>query len=256
MPEKTTQFPSTKDVSSEKWEKLAQKKIYFGHQSVGNNIMDGVNDLMKEYPQIKLNIVKTSSPSEFSNPVFAHETNLGKNNDPISKINAFASFVEKGIGDLVDIAFLKFCFVDVDAGTDFQKLFTDYKSTMTKLSQEYPKTTFVHFTVPLLKKTKPTLKTWVKNILGKKDGFFDNSHNVKRNEFNNLLRKEYDGKEPIFDIAKIESAYPDGKRETFSQDGKTYFSLVPEYTDDGGHLNEVGRKKVAEKLLILLANLN
>jgi len=33
-------------------EKLSQKKIYFGHQSVGFNIIDGIKDIMKENPQI------------------------------------------------------------------------------------------------------------------------------------------------------------------------------------------------------------
>ena len=44
--------------------------------------------------------------------------------------------------------------------------------------------------------------------------------------------------------------------ETFTKDGENYYSLVPDYTDDGGHLNEKGRKIVAEQLLILLANLS
>ena len=34
MPEKTVQFPSIKDVPESSWEKLSEKKIYFGHQSV------------------------------------------------------------------------------------------------------------------------------------------------------------------------------------------------------------------------------
>jgi hypothetical protein len=59
----------------------------------------------------------------------------------------------------------------------------------------------------------------------------------------------------IIDIAKIESTYPDGSRCSFTMDGKTYYSMVPEYTSDGGHLNETGRKKVAEQFLILPANL-
>ncbi len=71
-----------------------------------------------------------------------------------------------------------------------------------------------------------------------------------------MLIKQYEGKEPIFDIAKIESTFPDGTRSSFTKDGKTYYSMVPEYTYDGGHLNETGRKKVAEQLLILLAQLN
>ena len=79
--------------------------------------------------------------------------------------------------------------------------------------------------------------------------------NIKRNEYNEMIIKKYEGKEPVFDIAKIQSTFPDGTRCSFSKDGKTYYSMVPEYTNDGGHLNEIGRKKVAEQFLILLTNL-
>jgi len=60
-----------------------------------------------------------------------------------------------------------------------------------------------------------------------------------RGEFNRLLRERY-AEDPIFDLAAVTSTYPDGRRETFTLDGKTYESLVPAYTDDGGHLNAVG----------------
>ncbi|OEU51706.1 MAG: hypothetical protein BA868_08700 [Desulfobacterales bacterium C00003106] len=58
MPEKTISFTALKDVPVSSWEKLAQKNIFFGHQSVGFNIMDGIKDLMKENPQIKLRSLK------------------------------------------------------------------------------------------------------------------------------------------------------------------------------------------------------
>jgi len=255
MPEKTTHSPSIKDIPDSAWKKLSEKKIYFGHQSVGNNIINGIKDLMKENSQINLNIVETADPADFKTGIFAHSS-VGKNDNPQSKIDAFASFVEKGIGDTANIAFFKFCFVDVDTGTDIQKLFTEYKSTMLLLKKQYPKTTFIHFTVPLLKKSKGSLKSLIKKIVGKNGGFFDNQHNIKRNEFNDLLRNEFEGKEPIFDLAKMESTHPDGGMETFTKDGENYYSLVPDYTDDGGHLNKKGRKIVAEQLLILLANLS
>jgi hypothetical protein len=71
-----------------------------------------------------------------------------------------------------------------------------------------------------------------------------------------MLRKEYTGKEPIFDLAALESTNPDGTRLSFTQNGKTAYALVPTYTTDGGHLNEQGRKLVAEQLLIFLASLS
>lgn len=252
MPEETIQFPSIKDVSSEKWEKLAQKKIYFGHQSVGFNIIDGIKDVMKENPQIKLNIVETADANEFENGLFAH-SRVGKNVDSKSKIDEFVKFINKGIGEKADAAALKFCYVDIRADTDTKNVFIDYSDSISQLKKKYPDTTIIHFTVPITT-TKTTWKTWIKKLIGKKTWEYDD--NIKRNEYNEMLIKKYEGKEPVLDIAKIESTFPDGTRCTFTKTGKTYYSMVPEYTYDGGHLNELGRKKVAEQFLILLANLN
>ena len=242
------------DIQPASWEKLAQKKIFFGHQSVGNNIMKGIEELMKKNPSIRLHVLESSKPSDFSSGIFAH-SQIGRNEDPEYKIHDFVRVMDKGIGGKADIAFFKFCFVDIDSGTDVEKLFTDYKNTMAMLKEKYPQTMFVHCTVPLLRKKITTPKSLLKKLLGKDDGFFDNSHNVARNRFNDLLRKEYEGRAPIFDLAGIESTYPDGSRETFTANGKRYYSLVPEYTYDGGHLNELGRTKAAEQLLLLLVSL-
>ncbi len=165
-----------------------------------------------------------------------------------------------GLGDKTDIAFLKFCFVDIESGTDIENVFKKYRESIGELKSRYPDMTIVHFTVPLLRKEQTgivkSVKNFIKGFMGKEeDNFFSNSHNVVRNEYNKLLVSHYGGKEPIFDIARFESTDPEGKKETFSYDGNEYYALVPEYTDDGGHLNEKGRKYIAEQLLIFLANL-
>ena len=252
MPEKTTQFPSIKDVPVSKWQKLAQKKIFFGHMSVGYNILDGVRDIMKKNPQVKLNIVETTDKADFKIAIFAH-SKVGKNYDPQSKIDAFKDVLEGGIGESADIAFLKCCYIDFMADTEVKKVFNEYRDTLSNLKNEYPKTTFIHVTVPLTaKQTGP--KAWIKQLIGRP--LWGVEDNIKKNQFNEMLRRQYDGKEPIFDIEEIESTYPDGRRMLSKKDGIAYYSLVPEYTHDGGHLNETGRKKVAEQLLILLANLS
>ena len=259
MSEEVIKFPSIKDIPAAKWKKLSQKKIYFGHQSVGFNIIDGIKDLMKENPQIKLNLVETADQSDFELGLFAH-SKVGKNVDPKSKIDEFAKFINKGIGQKADAAALKFCYVDVRKGTEVRNVFSNYKNSMSRLMKDYPDTKFVHLTVPLT--SKPTglqglvrgVKNTIKKIIGRP--VFDYHDNIKRSLINEMLIQEYYGKAPIFDLAKIESTFPDGTRCTFNKDGKTYYSMVPEYTDDGGHLNKTGRKKVAEQLLIFFANLN
>jgi len=245
-------LPSFKDVPAEAWNNLAQKRIYFGHQSVGFNIMAGVEDVLKENSRLRLSVVETSNPADFSRSLFAH-SRVGKNHEPLTKIKGFSTFMGNGIGEKADIAFFKFCFVDIYAPTDVQKVFGEYKSSLAELRKKYPKVTIVHVTAPLTI-VQSGWKAFVKKIIGRPiDGYQDNK---QRDSFNELLRKEYKEKEPIFDLAMIESTLPDGRRATFTQDGKEYPYLVPEYTKDGGHLNEKARKFVAEQLLILLATLS
>lgn len=250
---KNEQYAKINDVPSSAWKKLSQKKIYFGHQSVGNNIIDGVMDLMRENPQIRLNIVKTSDPAEFKSGFFAHSS-LGKNDDPQSKIDAFANLIKNGIGSKVNIAFFKFCFADIIGTTDVESVFNIYKNTLSGLKKTFPKTKFVHVTVPLVI-TKKSLKARFNRLIRKEDIWFYDG-NIKRNELNKLIINEYRGKEPIFDLASVESTCPDGRKEIFKDKGKIYYAMVPAYTKDAGHLNELGRKQAAEQLLLLLAGLD
>jgi len=246
-------------ISQQQWDKLSQKKIFFGHQSVGNNIIDGINKIELKKPYIHLNIVRTKNKSDFNKPVFAHFA-IGKNDYPLTKIKDFIQIMDNVLGNKVDICFMKFCFVDITSATDIENVFEKYQKNIRNLKAHFPKMIVVHFTVPLLKKEKVGVvlktKNFFRGLIGKKkDSFFSSSHNVVRNEYNRLLVNHYDGKEPIFDLARLESTDPSGQRETFSSDGKDYCALVPAYTEDGGHLNEQGRKYIAEQLLIFLANL-
>jgi lysophospholipase L1-like esterase len=49
------------------------------------------------------------------------------------------------------------------------------------------------------------------------------------------------------------STHPDGRRESFRMNGTAWYSLVPAYTDDGGHLNAVGRVHVAAAFVRAIA---
>jgi hypothetical protein len=226
--------------------------IYFGHQSVGNNILSGLRDIMKENPQINLDIVESNKFTSLTPPVIIHSA-IGKNEDPISKINAFSDIIEKEMGGKVDIAFFKFCYVDFDADTDIQAAFTHYQVAMRRLKDKYPETVFIHTTVPLTW-IQTGFKVWIKKIIGRSVGGY--ADNIKRNQFNDLLRKEYGSKEPLFDLALMESTHRDGHRVTFEKDGHIYYALADEYTDDGGHLNAVSRKIAADQLLHLLVDLS
>jgi hypothetical protein len=231
--------------------KLARAKIFFGHQSVGSNIMEGVNDLMGQYPSLKLKIEETDTTSAFKGGVFSHGP-VGNNEDPASKIDDFAAKVKTGVGGQVDIAFFKFCYIDIMADRNIDEVFSHYQKTMASLKNSYPQTTFVHVTVPLTTvQTGP--KAYLKEIIGRApSGFLENA---RRNEYNRKLKQTYSGKEPVFDLAQIEATYVDGTRATFEWQGQTYERMIPEYASDGSHLNELGRQRVAEHLIVFFSQI-
>ena len=57
--------------------------------------------------------------------MFAHSP-IGTNMDPGSKIARFREIMDSGVGQAADIAFFKFCFIDVDHDTDIDALFESY----------------------------------------------------------------------------------------------------------------------------------
>ncbi len=229
---------------------LETKKIFFGHQSVGDNIMAGVRDLMLRDPQLKLKIVNSPNPEAVSGAALI-EYHVGRNGAPESKNDEFAAIVTKGLGTQGGIAMLKYCFADIDGSTDVQKMFQGYRSVIDALRGQYPLLRIVHTTVPLTT-VEPAPIAWLKSVLGKKTY---RDANRKRQEFNQLLRNTYANREPIFDLAEVESTRPDGSRSYFIDGGKKVETLVPEYTSDSGHLNEIGRRAAAECLIRVLATI-
>jgi len=247
-------LPSIDDVPREYWAKLAEKKIFFGHQSVGYNIIEGIKDIISEHDYIKLNVVETKNPTEFDHPIFAH-SQVGRNMNPNSKISGFKDIMDAGVGDRVDIAFFKFCYVDIMRDSTPQKIFTNYRNTIEDLKALYPKTTFLHVTVPVRstpKGTKRNLKESIKLLIGKPGVLEDN---IKRQHYNTLLSDAYFKRDPTFDLALVESVNPDGFRCYANKGKEKVFVMALQYTSDGGHLNEEGRKRVAEQLLIILTGL-
>ena len=245
-------LPSIDDVPQEYWVKLAEKKIFFGHKSVGYNIIEGIEDILNERGQIKLNIVEARDLAKFDMPIFAH-SQVGMNTDPVSKIEDFTSIMDAGVGNKVDIAFFKFCYVDVMRDSDPQKIFNRYSTAIEDMQRRYPQTKFLHVTVPICsapKGAKRNLKHSIKLLIGK-PGVLDD--NMMRLRYNKYLNDAYCETESVFDLALIESIRASGFRCYAEKGVERVYVMAPEYTDDGGHLNALGRRRVAEQLLVILA---
>lgn len=245
------QYRELKDIPQAGWDALMGKKIYFGHQSVGFNIIEGIKETAASAANTRLNIKETKNPRDLNAPIIAHSA-VGRNKDPFSKIDDFKKTIEGGIGAEADIAFFKFCYVDITKDTDISSVFNAYRDTLESLQSKYPKVKFIHMTVPLRAAPRGPSVT-IKRML--RLPLEDDEDNIKRHLFNRMLIKQFSNDNIVFDLASYESTGKNGGKNFFSKDNAAYPALAPEYTDDGGHLNEYGRRIIAEQLLIFLASL-
>jgi hypothetical protein len=245
-------LPTLLDVPAADWAALSRKRIFFAHQSVGENILAGVADVMAEHPEIRVDVVEFYGPGPIERPALVHMM-VGRNGDPASKVRDFRRFFDEGIGDHVDIAFFKFCYVDFSHASDVDAIFAAYAESAASLQQTYPATRFLHVTVPLNSLPpgrEQKIKHVVKRLLGRPEVVADNA---KRQRFNELLKRRFPA-EQVFDLALAEAVALDGTLQV-ADSGSTpkVMMLNAAFTSDGGHLNEVGRRRVAEQLLITLA---
>jgi hypothetical protein len=225
----------------------ADTRVFFGHQSVGMNILDGIPAVYEGRASKPPVLVETNTPLE--GPGVAHAF-IGQNTDPVGKLADAERLLSGGLGSWADVALIKFCYVDVTAGSDVPRLFAEYQRTLSELESAYPDTTFLYVTVPLT--TDPGFTEKVKGLVGR--GNSSAADNAAREQFNDLLRREYADTGRIFDLAAIESTAPDGSRVSGQVDGRPYYALYRGYAADEGHLTPAASAMVAERLLAAVAS--
>ena len=231
-----------------RWRSIASRAVYFGHQSVGDDIAGGIDRLNAEL-SLGLRLVETHAPAAVAHPAFVH-FHAGRNQDPASKNAAMLKMLEARPRADRGIVLLKYCYVDIGRDTDVDALFSAYLETVRTIRSRYPDVTIVHATVPVTT-VESAMKAEAKRLLGRSSVREDA---VVRHRYNTLVRAAFAKREPLFDIARIESTRGDGSRVYFAWNRDHIESLAPEYTRDGGHLNERGQALVAKELLNILAD--
>ena len=236
------------DITTQELAEASHARVFFGHQSVGMNILDGVPGDYSSHGMVAPMIEQIGTGPGIVPGGIDHAF-IGENGKPLLKIQDFDAKLRSGIGDSVDVAMMKFCYVDVDSTTNVDELFAAYRTTMADLQQAFPNVTFVYATVPLT--TDPgrlsTLKSWIKGTSGSSQ-----ADNAARERLNELIRHEYSGQH-LFDLAAVESTAPDGTRAAGTYDGQPYFRLYDGYASDPGHLNEEGARVAATEWLKSIA---
>ena len=214
---------------------VTQAQVFFGHQSVGGNVLAGIPALYRQHSLSPPRTVETTA-MRGTGGLFAH-ARIGRNKDPEAKIRHFDAILRGGVGRTADVVVMKFCYVDITRTTDVSALFARYQAALAALERTYPDVTFIHATVPLR---------------------MDSSHaeaedNVARTRYNALVRQTYGSTGRVFDLARVESTAPNGTRVVGHVAGNRYESLYSGYSSDGGHLNYAGSVAAAEELVRTIA---
>lgn len=243
---------ATVDISAVRadMEAVSKSRILLGHKSVGRNILAGLEALAIE-TGVPLRIETIDGVPLDSGPGLFH-SEIGENGDPDGKCEIFSHLLNRPERPAYDLAMMKFCYSDLKRDTPLEvaAMLDRYSRLTNDLKVQRPDVRMVHITLPL-RADPPGKKTMLKRFLGSSTD--EDANNVLRNAFNAGLRQRFSA-EPLFDLAMLESTRPDGSHSAFSDNGQTIYTLASEYTDDGGHLNTLGRRRAAIEFVRVLAS--
>jgi hypothetical protein len=201
-------------AASEK-ERLKGARVFFGHQSVGQNTIDGAAALGFKFQEVK-------GATDYGGPKLGHAL-LDKNREPLLKIQSFDQLVSK-IGN-ADVAGMKLCWIDFDAKSDVARVQNAHVSTINKMVEQNPKTHFFPVTPPLTSD--------------------DPKLNKARVAYGEWMRNTYKDKAVVFDLGAVISTKSDGS----ACEGGGARKLCDDFASDEGHLNEKGQQRAAKAFL-------
>lgn len=211
-------------------ETLKGRKIFFGHHSVGRDILDGVSELAVEAGvDVKIG-----------------EGPVGQNQKPLEKIKDFEG---EALARDAELALMKLCYVDFRPDTNVDALIGAYKESVARIRAARPELRILHVTAPLHARQVDT-KSKINRLLGRL--VWEDDANLRRLEFAEKLKAAFP-RDAFFDVAAVESTRPDGSREIHLAGGRQVPMLWPGYTHDGGHLNDAGKRVAAKAFVHALA---
>lgn len=229
---------------------VVQERVFFAHQSVGQNLIDALPEVASRLGVAEIPVTGLDDAPGRG----VVEVAIGANGYPLGKLEEFASLLRGGLADRIDVAVLKFCFMDFEPpAPPAGEVFEAYRATMAALEAEFPEVTFVYTTVPLV--TDRTFGDRLQNLLGRSSHRLP-THNAAREEFNSRIRAEYAGTGRLFDIASFVAADADGTVTYRESDGREYTAMDGRLASDPGHLNPEGAAFIGSAFVAFLAGLD
>ena len=216
-------------------------RVLFGHQSVGQDILEGIAELARQglaVPQV----IDARAGLPSTAPIVLAHFRVGTNGQPLSKLADFLESAASSPAADVQVAMFKFCYVDLIRLEDAAPLFDAYVRTMDHVREIRPDLAIAHVTIPV-RAVPPAVVGAAMKLMGREHPQW--AQNAARHEFNERLRDRYGSTEPLFDLAAFESG---GRVDTPA--------LASRFTRDGGHLNGRGRRELARRFVEFLQGLS
>ena len=221
---------------------LSTSRQFWGHQSVGNYILyvsDGSLDALLKSLHAGVTVQNITSAGAVANLARGDwaEMEIGQNMAPRTKVDGFQAVAQTGFPDHLDVAALKFCFVDFREGTDVAAEWAYYQSVMDPIEAAYPGRV-VYWTVPLTAADPATVDT----------------DNAVREAMSAHIRAKYGPTGRVFDFADLEAHDANGNLVTDANGVRT---LDLAWAGPGGdpHPGPAGVQRFARAYLHFMCNL-
>ncbi len=211
---------------------VAAKKVWFGHHSVGSDMLEGVQALARDAGV----------------PVTIGEGPVGENGHPLDKIKDFEREAIEGAGKDADVVAMKLCYADFTSSTDVSTIMEAYVKSVERIRAARPGVRVLHLTPPLTTRQND-VKSRALRVLGRP--VWGDEANLRRLEYGEALAARFPD-EPVLDLARLESTTKDGGREMHlvggpavpGGRGRLVPMLWPGWSRDEGHLNDDGKRVV------------
>lgn len=213
------------------------KRTVFGHQSVGWQVLQGVEMWADELGAPDPTFPDYEGGGLPGSGGFLGHFYCGTNGNSFTKTAEFLSHLLNGLASQVDIVVLKFCYADLRSGSGYtpQQMFDDYKAWVDAVESQFPQLTVIYATTAI--------------VMGENS---DGANNGLRQTYNNLVRAEYGASGRLWDVADIESTDPNGNKILYGGVESLYSGYA---SPDQRHIYGLGRTTVSAPLLQLIAQL-
>ena len=237
-------FTHSPNIASKQGWSWSRLRVLFGHQSVGQNLLDGLAERRAEGDVVPR--VETLERVLADRGPWLASARLGQNGSPQTKWQHLERMLASTDVTCIDLVLTKLCYVDVLDETQVGSLFADYRACIGALQSRYPSLLFGHVTVPLRVAPNGWRYALQRPIRGIAP---EVRRNAARESFNTLLRAEYEGSGLLFDLARVESRNAKGSVVDSPHEGTKVLALAKDWSNDGGHLNAPGRKFVGRSFV-------